>query len=227
MDDWRANRRPVPPDAPAFTPPARPGGHARVDLRGRRLQVIVKLATIHLTPDKPEYAGGGWHVEGMMNERIVSTGIYYWDSENITDSRLSFRAAVNHPSYEQNDRDGVREVYGLGDEDALNQVLGAAETRAGRALAFPNILQHCVDPFRLADPSRPGHRKILAFFLVEPSVTIVSTCDVPPQQPWSATATMTLEQAKEYREQLMQERKFFVDEHNQDVYEREFSLCEH
>ena len=227
--DWEANRSPVPipPDAPAFTPPALPGDFARVDLRGRRLQVIVKLATIHLTPGKPQYPGGGWHVEGMMNERVVSTGIYYWDSENITESRLSFRAAIDDPRYEQSDHQGLRDVYGLNDQDALNQVLGSAETRAGRALAFPNILQHRVGPFRLADPSRPGHRKILAFFLVDPSVTIVSTSDVPPQQPWSATSTMTLEQAGEFRSQLMQERKFFVDEHNQDVYEREFSLCEH
>jgi hypothetical protein len=225
--DWRENRSPVPPDAPAFTPPASLGDTARVDLRARRLQVIVKLATVHLTPDKPEYPGGSWHVEGMMNERIVSTGIYYWDSENITESRLSFRAAVSDPAYEQNDRDGVREVYGLADEDAMNQVLGSAETRAGRALAFPNILQHHVDPFRLADPSRPGHRKILVFFLVDPSMTIISTSDVPPQQPWSPTSPMTLEQAKEFRSQLMQERKFFVDEHTEKIYEREFSLCEH
>lgn len=226
-DDWRRNRSPVPPDAPAFTPPASRGGSARVDLHARRLQVIVKLATVHLTPDKPAYPGGSWHVEGMMNERIVSTGIYYWDSENITESRLSFRAAVGDPAYEQNDRNGVREVYGLADEDAMNQVLGSAETRVGRVLAFPNILQHHVDPFRLADPSRPGHRKILVFFLADPSVTIISTSDVPPQQPWSPTSTMTLEQAKEFRSQLMQERKFFVDEHNEKIYEREFSLCEH
>lgn len=38
---------------------------------------------------------------------------------------------------------------------------------------------------------------------------------------------MTLEQARVYREQLMQERKFFVAEHNEQLYEREFSLCEH
>ncbi|MFE4857477.1 hypothetical protein [Streptomyces sp. NPDC056670] len=29
------------------------------------------------------------------------------------------------------------------------------------------------------------------------------------------------------REQLLQEREFFVDEHNEQLYEREFSLCEH
>ncbi|MFD5619424.1 DUF4246 domain-containing protein [Streptomyces yangpuensis] len=226
-DEWWENRSPVVPDAPDFTPPASPDASARVDLRGRRLQVIVKLATIHLTPEKPEYSGGSWHVEGMLNERIVSTGIYYWDSENITDSRLSFRAALDDPDYEQNDDDGLREVYGLEDEDSLNQLLGSAPTPAGRCLAFPNILQHRVGSFRLADATRPGHRKILAFFLVDPSERVVSTSDVPPQQPWSETSTMTLAQAREFREQLMQERKFFVDEHNEQLYEREFSLCEH
>jgi hypothetical protein len=228
-EEWPTYEEPyaVAPEAPSFTPPALPDNTARVDLRGRRLQVIVKLVTIHLTPDKPEYPGGSWHVEGMMNERIVSTGIYYWDSENITDSRLSFRAAVDEPDAAHNDFEGMRNVYGLEQWEALNQVLGAAESRPGRALAFPNILQHRVDPFRLADPAKPGHRKILVFFLVEPSVTIVSTSDIPPQQPWSETSTMTLEQAREYRGLLMQERKFFVDEHNKVVYEREFALCEH
>ncbi|MFI9152345.1 DUF4246 domain-containing protein [Streptomyces sp. NPDC053367] len=226
-DDWWENRSPVVPDAPAFSPPEAPGVSDRVELRGRALQVIVKLATIHLTPDKPEYPGGSWHVEGMLNERIVSTGIYYWDSENITESRLSFRAALDDPYYEQNDDNGVREVYGLENEDPLNQELGSVSTPAGRCLAFPNILQHRVSPFRLMDPTRPGHRKILAFFLVDPSEKIVSTSDVPPQQPWAETSTMTLEQAEKYREQLMQERKFFVDEHNEQLYEREFSLCEH
>ncbi|MFB8352666.1 DUF4246 domain-containing protein [Streptomyces niveus] len=226
-DDWWENRSPVVPDAPVFTPPELPGDSARVDLCGHRLQVIVKLATIHLTPEKPEYSGGSWHVEGMMNERIVSTGIYYWDSENITESTLSFRAALDDPDYEQNDDNGLRDVYGLEDEDALNQLLGSASTPAGRCLAFPNILQHRVGPFALADPTRPGHRKILAFFLVDPSQKIVSTSDVPPQQPWSDTSTMTLEEAGDYREQLMRERKFFVDEHNEQLYEREFSLCEH
>ncbi|WP_327712604.1 DUF4246 domain-containing protein [Streptomyces sp. NBC_00464] len=227
QETWWENRRPAIPDAPVFTPPELPDPSARVDLRGRRLQVIVKLATIHLTSDEPEYPGGSWHVEGMLNERIVSTGIYYWDSENITESRLSFRAALADPRYEQNDDNGLREVYGLEDEDALNQTLGSASTPAGRCLAFPNILQHRVESFRLADPTRPGSRKILAFFLVDPSEKIVSTSDVPSQQPWSDTSTMTLEQAKGFREQLMQERKFFVDEHNEQVYEREFSLCEH
>jgi hypothetical protein len=38
----------------------------RRDYGHRGLQVIVKLATIYLTPDKPSYEGGSWHVEGQM-----------------------------------------------------------------------------------------------------------------------------------------------------------------
>ena len=33
---------------------------------GKPLQVIVKLANVELTPEKPEYGGGTWHVEGKM-----------------------------------------------------------------------------------------------------------------------------------------------------------------
>jgi hypothetical protein len=42
----------------------------RVDLKSEflegGLQIIVKLANVHLTPDKPSYAGGTWHVEGQL-----------------------------------------------------------------------------------------------------------------------------------------------------------------
>lgn len=49
-------------------------------------------------------------------------------------------------------------------------------------IAFPNVLQHCVQPFGLADPTKPGHRKLLAMFLVDPHIRILSTANVPPQR---------------------------------------------
>jgi Protein of unknown function (DUF4246) len=55
------------------------------------LQIIVKLATIELTPEKPSYNGGTWHVEGQLNEHICASALYYYSSENITESRLGFR----------------------------------------------------------------------------------------------------------------------------------------
>lgn len=36
------------------------------DYASRGLQVIVKLANIELTPEKPTYEGGTWHVEGQL-----------------------------------------------------------------------------------------------------------------------------------------------------------------
>ncbi len=47
-------------------------------------QVIVKLANIILTPSNPEYKGESWHVEGMQNEHIVASGMYYYDSHNVS-----------------------------------------------------------------------------------------------------------------------------------------------
>ena len=36
------------------------------DYGNRGLQIIVKLANIELTPEKPNYEGGTWHVEGQL-----------------------------------------------------------------------------------------------------------------------------------------------------------------
>ncbi|OCH87177.1 hypothetical protein OBBRIDRAFT_806237 [Obba rivulosa] len=190
-------------------------------LRGRDTQVIVKLANIVLTPDKPAYAGGLWYVEGMFNERIIATGIYYYASENISESRLGFRAMV---------------VYDIdGDGGPLSQPLGSVVTREDLCLVFPNIYQHRVAPFELADLTKPGVRKTLYFLLVDPTHHILSTTEVPPQQrPWcDETAnfpgmqnlpvelfnmvrdevidgTITLDEAKEERKKLMKERADFV-----------------
>ncbi|KZT21379.1 hypothetical protein NEOLEDRAFT_1150704 [Neolentinus lepideus HHB14362 ss-1] len=74
-------------------------------------------------------------------------------------------------------------VYGIdGKGGPLNQELGHVVTKEGKCLAFPNIWQHRVSSFKLVDPSKPGHRKILCFFLINPTVEILSTSFIPPQQ---------------------------------------------
>jgi hypothetical protein len=51
----------------------------RRDYGHRGLQVIVKLATIDLTPEKPSYEGGTWHVEGqMVSLALLSKPIYQY-----------------------------------------------------------------------------------------------------------------------------------------------------
>lgn len=152
------------------------------------LQVIVKLANIELTPEKPEYDG--------------------------------------------------------------------FSTREGRLITFPNILQHRVSPFSLADRSKPGHRKILAFFLVNPRMRIISPANIPPQrEDWwsdrrecigeiparklpaemqdmvskdiSAISSMTVDEAKQYRLELMEERKAAKPGKDYLFEVGHFDLCEH
>ncbi|CAE6398819.1 unnamed protein product [Rhizoctonia solani] len=82
-------------------------------LGGRTIQVIVKLTSIHLTPGKPEYAGGSWRVEGMVNEAIAASGIYCYDEDNITESRLAFRTVVYPPNYFEDDDKGCVQTWGM------------------------------------------------------------------------------------------------------------------
>lgn len=154
------------------------------------LQVIVKIASIELTPGKPQYAGGSWHLEGMQNEHIAATALYYYDCKNVTESRLHFRAKAELDSvdmhYEQDDHDGLEKIYGLPPGGLRNseqvQELGSVVTKEGRLLAFSNVLQHKVGPFELEDKTQPGWRRFVALWLVDPVNRIISTKNVPPQQ---------------------------------------------
>jgi hypothetical protein len=56
-----------------YTPEA---GTRFVDrFRESGLQIIVKMASIELTPEKPRFPVGSWHVEGQMNEHICATAL--------------------------------------------------------------------------------------------------------------------------------------------------------
>ncbi len=175
-----------------------PAKTLREQFKDTGLQIIVKMASIELTPEKSEFAPGGWHVEGMMNEHIVGTVLYYLDSENITESHLDFRTLT---SYYQDDWDVGQDGYhwmesvfganlGAGGGSACLQNYGSVKTPQGRLLAFPNVFQHRVSGFKLADPTKPGHRRFIALWLVDPFTRIISTANVPPQQAewWSDSA---------------------------------------
>jgi hypothetical protein len=105
--EWRIQHRVlIRPEPREYVPLAqklgRPGARQvdlRKDFRQSGLQIIFKLASIHLTPEKPEYDGGTWHVEGALNEHICATALYYYDQENITDCYLSFRQSINRENF--------------------------------------------------------------------------------------------------------------------------------
>ncbi|KAI5828682.1 hypothetical protein K523DRAFT_306630 [Schizophyllum commune Tattone D] len=245
-DTWYA-RQPItlPEDerAEELGGPLEGKGETLFSLKGRTIQVITKLANIVLTPEKPAYPGGTWHVEGMWNERIVSTFIYYYGSENIEDTTLAFRQATSEPLYHrQDDVFCMWTLYRLERDRPCVQEIGNIQTKEGRCIAFPNLFQHKASHFKLVDPTKPGVRKIIVFFLVDPTRRIPSATDVAPQhEEWlkntlhtakadetSRLSTLPLElldaqadlvegimtrkEALEIREELMKERSVRRDD---------------
>jgi hypothetical protein len=216
------------------------------EAKGKTLNVITKLANIHLTPENPSYPGGTWHVEGTINENIVATVLYYYDVENISESRLAFRTAISDPEYEQSDERGVRMVFGIEDEQKMVMELGNVEAKEDRVVVFPNIYQHQVQPFELADKTKPGHRKIVCFFICDPhDKKVHTTARVPPQNSawWGEKVRSiglldklpdelfnkvldahddypwSLQAAKEVRLDLMEERGKVVEDQNEEEFD--------
>jgi hypothetical protein len=227
------------------------------EFRDLGLQVIVKLASIELTPDKSKYPGGSWHLEGMKNEHIVATSIYYYDVENTTPSYLSFRMGAYLDEmelrYEQDDHEPLETIFdadSMREEPAIQEI-GRISTPEGRILAFPNVLHHKVAPFELIDATKPGHRRFLVLWLVDPHYRICSTRNVPPQQhSWWAERgldvvdfrplpqelvdmvkgeigewPMGLEEAKALRRELMAERTHMAETVESSL--TWYNLCEH
>ncbi|KAK5673202.1 hypothetical protein QVD99_000656 [Batrachochytrium dendrobatidis] len=216
-----------------------------VSLRGRNLQVIVKLTNIQLTPSKPKYNEGNWHIEGPINESIVATGLYYYDVENITTPKLDYREAVDCFDYQGASDMYWKDVCDIDQESPRNQYIGSLELPNGRCVVYPNRYQHKEQSFELADPTQPGHCKILTFFVVNPSRRIVSTAHVAPQQPqwynssldkapippelWN-DATQYIQgvqspaEAKHYRDELTSDRIQITAAYNKYIYERVYNL---
>jgi hypothetical protein len=194
----------------------------------------------------------------VQNEHICATALYYYDSTNISTSHLAFRqqastTAAEEMNYEQGRHEWLGEIFGCQNEEAAVQEVGIVDTREGRLLTWPNILQHKVQPFHLADPTKPGHRKILALFLVDPNIRIISTANIPCQRKdWWAEAIqqggalprlpaelqdqifaqvedfpIDLDEAKALRLELMEGRKSFLELQNDVFHDNQFSLCEH
>jgi len=238
--------------------------NAKFDLQGhyarRGLQVIVKLANIQLTPEKPEYEGGSWHVERQMvsfdsesqkkkmsTERphrcyclsiITLPRILLPQRSQFVETRpltSTHKATMNSSPRYSGARTG-NQLYKR-----------SAALRAAKAACSPSP-HHRVGPFKLANRTKPGHRKIVALFLVDPNTKMISTAHVPcQQQEWwwgnqqilglpiklqdhilkNVDFPFSLEEAKTLRLELMMERKAFVLDHGKAFESSTFSLCEH
>ncbi|KAJ2988973.1 hypothetical protein NUW58_g3705 [Xylaria curta] len=259
--EWKeANRILKWPEPDDYDPSRARSPEARPNLRTMfpdGLQVIFKLANIHLSPSDPVYEGGSLHVEGALNDRIVATALFYYDCDNITESVLTLHHPVDAEELRmippQGESESLERWLGISTDDPSLQRLGRVITRQGRLIAFPNVLAHQVQPFELTDKSRPGHRKILAMFLVDPHIRVLSTSVVPPQRkdwwareirkigPLHALPTeifdliiesvddfpMSWEDALATRETLMHERSWVKEAFQEQMEDNTYNFCEH
>ncbi|PWY80716.1 hypothetical protein BO70DRAFT_362674 [Aspergillus heteromorphus CBS 117.55] len=158
------------------------------EFREEGLQVIVKLSGIKLTPDTPSYPGEDWHVDGMMNEHIVSTAIYFYDVDNVTEGQLSFRQPIRMDAEcyvfngNQWDVPYLEGLHGVKQNGSSQQEIGSITTYQGRLVVFPHALHYRMGPLDLVDRTRPGHSRFFTLWLVDPHYRIASTRNVPPRR---------------------------------------------
>ncbi|KAF3214344.1 hypothetical protein TWF106_009036 [Orbilia oligospora] len=89
-------------------------------LKGQTVKVVVRLMNINLPPRSPTFVTrGGWMVEGVLNERIVATGIYCYSQRNIKNARIHFRVPIKESTMDKD--------WGL----AHNLYMGAAFQEIG------------------------------------------------------------------------------------------------
>ncbi|KAJ1831354.1 hypothetical protein LPJ63_004339 [Coemansia sp. RSA 2711] len=173
----------VDPQPGQFAAPARP--HNAHSLRRRRLQVIVEMSDVELTPNTPAYRGGGWQVDGSANDCILATGVYYYRMDNVTQGHVEFRQAVNGQiDYDECSGEAIRRVYGLDPRECprVSQPLGRVEITPGLCMVYPNTYQHRTSGLQLRDRTKAGSCQRMLVHLVNPAGRVPSTELVPPQQ---------------------------------------------
>ncbi|KAJ2107533.1 hypothetical protein GGI16_001491 [Coemansia sp. S142-1] len=187
LQAWKEDVSYVDPQPKPFVVPKRPISPYR--LHGRRLQAIVKLSSIELTPEAHSYSSKDWNVMGLANERIIATGMFFYNVANIAPCSLTFREALRAKHYPSDSfeyyamcfANGLNIEYGDGAHD-VSQELGDVDIYEEQCVVFPNTIQYQMPELALEDATKPGHCKMLTFYFVDPSTRIPSTEIVPPQQ---------------------------------------------
>ncbi|CAM9506086.1 unnamed protein product, partial [Choristocarpus tenellus] len=158
-------------------------GDTELNLRGRRLQVIVKAVNYILAPGQTHE--GVWHVEGTPQEHIIASVLFYYHvSPALTGDGLAFRRCLTEDEEETLVERFTHDFPPNFDYSTSVIQLGTVETPQGRVIAFPNTHQHRLCPITNNSRkvrSNSAQRKLLCFFIVNPNVRVKSTADVPDQ----------------------------------------------
>ena len=134
----------------------------------------------------------------MLNEHIVATTILCLSRSNVLPYSIQFEVEArlddSEIHYEGGNLNELAALFELSSGQRLGseygnrtarqlQYLGRVDLPEGRLLAMPSVLRRFSDSKpQLADPSKPGHMRLLVLHLVDPNYRICSTRNVPPQQ---------------------------------------------
>ncbi|KAJ2070572.1 hypothetical protein GGH13_003933 [Coemansia sp. S155-1] len=167
--------------------------------RGLPLQATVEISSISLTPENPTHLEGEWQAIGRAEERVFAVGLYFYDVENVASPKLKFRDPVWRSLF-INPRDfkdfcashDIVSTLGPHHSCVYTQEVGEVEIKSGSYVCYPNYYQTKMPSFELADTTRPGHVKYIAFYIADPLYRLISTEIVPPQQPdWTGTTSFS------------------------------------
>ncbi|KAJ2891841.1 hypothetical protein IWW38_003454 [Coemansia aciculifera] len=130
---------------------------------------------------------------GRSEERIFVVGLYIYEMENIVSAKLKLRDPIVSSTFESDEERHAfcQEHYVVDEEHSVPtfvQEFEGIEIKRGRYICYPNLYQVKMPSFTLADPTKPGSVKCIAFYIVDPSTKLMSTSLVKPQDPsWAGS----------------------------------------
>ncbi|KAJ1820403.1 hypothetical protein LPJ60_003233 [Coemansia sp. RSA 2675] len=170
--------------------PFNPGNRPIIpySLRGLNLQASIEMTSINLIPENPTFADGRWQAMGRGKERIFAVGLYFYETENIASAKLKLRDPImSHIFESQEEEDNFCKAHNVTVDSygsrKLVQEFEGIEIKAGRYICYPNLYQAKMPAFTLADPTKPGCVKCIAFYIVDPATKVLSTDTIPPRDP--------------------------------------------
>jgi hypothetical protein len=104
----------------------------------------------------------------------------------MADMKIEFRQIADlEPladiDFDRGDTVWLEQIFGLKNNEPAVQDVGGIRIMDGRAIAWPNTLQHR-GVLTLKDKTKPGYAHMLHLLLVDPNIRIISTANVPPQR---------------------------------------------
>ncbi|KAJ2814218.1 hypothetical protein H4S07_000016 [Coemansia furcata] len=182
------------PEPQPFCPANRP--KAPYSMHGLTVQASVEIVNINLTPDRPAHSEGRWQAMGGYDENIFAVGMYFCEMENIASAKLKLRDPVKRFAFRnQEEKNSFCKTHDVTESDEtscmFSQEFEGIDIKAGRFICYPNLYQVKMPSFTLADSTKPGSVKCIAFYVVDPSTRVMSTDSVCPRDPtWIKTGEL-------------------------------------